>query len=192
MKTQLVNSILNNLKIEKDIFSVGMIEDALEGINAKQYAEFFNELMGDSHEFLKPLDRVSKVAKHFKSAEADTLFKDTHLRAKETYTRFYGVNCSMTTYSQTHRDVVKDDRVFFETMDYKNMEDVHGKVIFTELDMYILKYLGGGEWLMNMKFITNSQEVEKKIENIIKNGITKKYLTPKHEAIANNIKKLLA
>ena len=63
--------------------------------------------------------------------------------------------------------------------------------LLTKQDLYILDELGGGEWVMNIKFITNSKEAIDKIENIIKNAITEKYLAPKHEAIANGVRKML-
>ena len=191
MKTKLVNSIMNNLKIEKDIFSVGMIEDCLDGINPKQYKEFFNMLMGDEHNYLKPLDRVAKVAKHFKGSEAHEKFKDVPTLAKEAYDKFYSVNCSMTTYSQENRDKVLDDRLFFIDMVYSKLLDKNNFKVFTEQNLYILNELGGGEWLMNIRFITNSKDAISKIENIISNAITKKYLTPSGNAIAHNVRKLL-
>jgi len=36
----LVNSITKNLSIDEDMFAVGMIEDAVEGIDPEQYKEF--------------------------------------------------------------------------------------------------------------------------------------------------------
>jgi len=191
MKTQLINSIIDNLKISSDIFSVGMIEDCLEGINPKQYKEFFNALMGDEHDYLKPLDRVAKVSNHFKGAEVDELFKDTQFIAKAFYDKIYSVNASMTTYSQENRDKVPNDREFFGNMDYKILTDKDMFKVFTKKDLYILDELGGGEYIMNIKFITNSNEAISKIEKIIKHAIRLKHLTLKHDVIANSIKKLL-
>lgn len=191
MKTQLVNSILNNLRIEKDMFSVGMIEDAIEGISPKQYKEFFNALMGDEHDYLKPLDRVAKVSKHFKGTEEAELFKDTQDIAKTFYDKIYGVNASMTTYSQEHRDKVPNDREFFENMDYTSLTDKNKFKVFTKKDLYILDELGGGEYIMNIKFITNSSEALTKIEKIIKHAIRLKHLAPKYDAIASSVRKLL-
>lgn len=191
LKTLLVNSVMKNLKIESDMFSVGMIEDAIDGIDSEQYKEFYNMLMGDDHDYLKPLDRVAKVAKHFKHSQADELFKETPTMAKECYERFYTVNAQMTDYSQQHRDAVPNDRDFFVNTKYQELKDKHGADVFSKQDLYILDELGGGEWLMNIKFITNSKEAVDKIERIIKTAITAKYMKPKHEAISHNVRKML-
>ena len=177
---------MSSLKIEQGMFAVGMIEDSLEGIKPSEYKTFFCALMGDEHEYLKPLDRVAKVAERFKASTEDELFKDTYLIAKTFYDKIYAINANMTTYSQENRDKVPNDREFFENMDYANQ--IKG---MTEQDIYILKILGGGEWVMNIKFISNSSEAIAKIEKIIKNAITEKYLGNKHEAIAHNIRKML-
>lgn len=186
LQQQLINSIVSNLGIKEDTFSIGMIEDSLEGVEPQQYKEFFNMLMGDTHEYLKPLDRVAKVAERFKASKKDELFKDTHTMAKTFYDKISTINADMTTYSQANRDAVPNDREFFENFNYA--KDIKG---FTEQDIYVLKELGGGTWVMNIKFISNSSEAIKKIEKIIKTAITAKYLQPKHDAIASNIKGLL-
>ena len=177
---------MSSLKIEQGMFAVGMIEDSLEGIKPSEYKTFFSALMGDEHEYLKPLDRVAKVAERFKASKTDELFKDTHTMAKTFYDKIYAINASMTTYSQENRDKVPNDREFFENMDYANK--VKG---ITKQDLYILDELGGGEWVMNIKFISNSSEAVNKIENIIKNAITLKHLTPKHDAISHKVRGLL-
>ena len=191
IRTQLVNSITKNLRIDEDMFAVGMIEDAVEGINPEQYKEFYNMLMGDDHDYLKPLDRVAKVAKHFKHSKSDELFAEAPTMAKECYERFYTVNAQMTTYSQNNRDAVPNDRDFFVGMDYKELKDRHGAAVFSKRDLYVLDELGGGEWLMNIKFIVNSKEAVSKIESIIKTAIILKHAKPKHEAISHEVREML-
>ena len=190
-KDELIKSIVANLKIEAGMFSLGMIEECIEDIPIEKYQDFFNMLMGDEHDYLKPLDRVAKVAKHFKHSKADELFSGTRDMAKAFYNKIYTVNASMTTYSQENRDKVPNDREFFENMDYSKLKDKDGFSVFTKQDLYILGEIGGGEWVMNIKFISNSDEAVLKIENIIKNAITAKYLSPKHETISHEVRRLL-
>ena len=191
IKTQLINEIMTTLKIEAGMFSTGMIEDAIEGITPDRYSDFFNMLMGDEHSYLKPLDRVAKVAKHFKHSKSYELFAEAPTMAKECYERFYTVNAQMTTYSQNNRDAVPNDRDFFVGMDYKGMTDKHGARVFSKRDLYVLDELGGGEWLMNIKFIVNSKEAVSKIESIIKTAIMLKHAKPKHEAISHEVREML-
>lgn len=182
---------MSNLKIDQGLFATGMIEDSLKDIKPSDYKIFFNALMGDEHSYLKPLDRVAKVAEHFKAHRTDELFQDTPTMAKDAYDKFYAINAQMTTYSQENRDKVPNDREFFNNTDYKNLKDKHGADVFTKQDLYILDELGGGEWLMNIKFITNSKDAVEKIEKIIKSAITAKYMKPKHEAISHEVRKML-
>ena len=191
LKTLLVNSVMKNLKIESDMFSVGMIEDAIDGIGSEQYKEFYNMLMGDDHDYLKPLDRVAKVAKHFKHSHADELFKETPTMAKECYELFRTVNAQITDHIQVNRKYIPHDRIFFENIDYSTLLDKHGAKVFSKQDLYVLDELGGGSWIMDIKFIANEKEAVDKIERIIKTAITAKYMKPKHEAISNNMRKLL-
>lgn len=187
----LIKDIKEKLKIEGGFYIDAEIESYLEEINPIAYLEFFKALSGDEYAYKNAMDRISIVAKRFKGADEDELFKDTQSLAKEVYSKFYSVNCSMTTYSQENRDKVPDDRKFFINMDYSKLLDKNNFRVFNEKDIYILKELGGGEWLMDIRFITNSKDAEVKIEKIIKHGITLKYLTPENEAIASNVRKLL-
>ena len=185
-KDLLIGEIINALKIEDGYFTRGMIQESINDIKDQDYQKFFNLLMGDEHSYLKPLDRVAKVAKHFKGAKADSLLSEAHTMAKTFYDKIYAINNDMTTYSQANRDAVPNDRDFFTNFNYE--KDIKG---FTEQDVYVLKELGGGEWVMNIKFISNSKEAVEKIERIIKSAITAKYLKPKHEAIAHEVRKML-
>ena len=179
------------LGIQEGMFTSQLIRESLEGIKEHDYQSFFNALIGDEHEYLKPLDRVAKVAKHFKHSMSDELFKETPTMAKDCYDKFYAINAQMTTYSQENRDKVPNDREFFNNTDYKMLKDKHGADVFTKQDLYILDELGGGEWLMNIKFITNSKDAVEKIEKIIKSAITAKYMKPKHEAISHEVRRML-
>lgn len=187
----LIKDIKSKLNIDGGSYIDAEIESYLEGILPDDYLQFFKELSGDEYAYKNAMDRISIVASKFKKHEEDSLFSGTQCLAKEVYSRLYAVNSSMTTYSQANRDKVKDDRVFFETMDYKNMVDLNNKNVLTRQDVYILKELGGGEWLMNIKFISNSSEALNKIEKIIKHAIRLKHLAPKHDAIASSVRKLL-
>ena len=76
-KEFLIKEICNVLGIQEGMFTSQLIRESLEGIKEHDYQSFFNALIGDEHEYLKPLDRVAKVAKHFKHSMSDELFKDT-------------------------------------------------------------------------------------------------------------------
>ena len=71
------------------------------------------------------------------------------------------------------------------------MTNLKTAIIYSSIIGSIVNELGGGEWLMNIRFITSSKDAVSKIKNIIKNAITEKYLTPSDNAIAHNVRKLL-
>ena len=142
-KELLIEEVIKSLNIEDGFFVRGMVAESIEHIESKDFQEFFNMLMGDEHSYLKPLDRVAKVAKHFKVARSNELFSGTNDMAKAYYGKFYDVNASMTTYSQENRDLVPDDRKFFEETDYKNLKDKHGAKIFSEQELYVLNEIRG-------------------------------------------------
>lgn len=190
--TLLINEIKAALNIEGGIYIDGMIRESLEGVKEEDYQEFFNSLMGDDHAYLKPLDRVAKVAERFKASTANELFEGTRDMAKAMYDKFYAINATMTTYTQNNRDTIPNDRVFFENFDYKNMKDPKNHLILSKQELYTLNELGGGTWLMNIKFIMNSKEAVDKIESIIKSAITKSFMMKKSDnAIAGNVRKMI-
>lgn len=187
----LIQDIKTKLNIQGGGFIDAEIESYLEGIEPEKYLEFFKALSGDEYSYKNAMDRIAITAKRFKVAKTDELFKETPTMAKECYERFYTVNAQMTTYSQTNRDAIPNDREFFTNTKYSDLVDKHGAKVFSKQDLYILDELGGGEWLMNIKFITNSKEAVDKIERIIKTAITAKYMKPKHEAIDYEVRKML-
>ena len=184
---QLIQDIKTKLNIQGGGFIDAEIESYIEDIKPEQYLEFFKALSGDDYAYKNAMDRIAIVAKSFKTRREDSLFSETPTMAKDCYDKFYHINASMTTYAQENRDKVPNDREFFINMDYSTQ--IKG---MTAQDLYVLDELGGGEWIMDIKFITNSKDAIDKIENIIKNAITSKYLKPKHEAIASNIRKAIA
>lgn len=187
----LVQDIKTKLNIQGGSYIDAEIESYLEGIEPDKYLDFFKALSGDDYEYKNAMDRIAITAKRFKERKEHELFSETPTMAKECYDRFYSINASMTTYSQENRDRVPNDREFFENMDYSKMIDKHGVKVMSKQDLYILDELGGGEWLMNIKFITNSKDAIEKIERIIKTAITAKYMKPKHEAISHEVRRLL-
>ena len=182
----LIKDIKTKLNIDGGGFIDAEIESYLEGIKPEDYLSFFKALSGDEYAYKNAMDRIAIVSSKFKGAERDELFKETHSMAKECYDKIYALNASMTTYSQENRDKVPNDRDFFINIDYSALVDKIGAKVLTKQDLYILDELGGGEWVMNIKFITHSKEAIDKIERIIKSAITAKYLAPKHEAISSN------
>jgi hypothetical protein len=188
---QLIEDIKTKLNIKGGDFINAEIESYIEEIDPSQHLEFFKALSGDEYDYKNAMDRIAITAKRFKASKSDSLFSGTRDMAKDCYSKLYTVNASMTTYTQENRDRVPNDRDFFCNMDYSAMIDKHGVKVFTKQDLYILDELGGGEWLMNIKFITNSNEAVDKIERIIKSAITAKYMKPKHEVINHEVRKML-
>lgn len=66
MKT-LISEIKQKLGIEGGIYIDAEIEDAISHIDRSQYFEFFKSLSGE-YSFLKPMDRIAKVADKYRPA----------------------------------------------------------------------------------------------------------------------------
>jgi hypothetical protein len=177
MLFQLRDDIVRSLGIDGDLFTLALIEEALENIDPMDYQIFFNALHGEEHRFTKPLDRVTKVAKQFKEDRHAALTSGTTTLAKRIYNRLYTIHASLTEYADMH---VKDSKLseFFERIDYKVTK--FDDETLSQQELYVLKELGGGAWLYAMKYEPNSGAVIARIEAIINTAIVKKQQQLEH------------
>ncbi|MBN2895029.1 MAG: hypothetical protein JXK05_03935 [Campylobacterales bacterium] len=184
MRNQLRDNIVRSLGIEADLFSLSMIEEVIATLPQEQYQPFFNALHGDEHAYLKPLDRVAKVAKLFRDAEVAALLSGTGTLAKQIYDRFYGVHTALCDFAREHGK--SDLSAFFKSIDYRATK-FEGEVLSRQ-EIYVLEKLGGGAWLCGIKREINSGVVIERIEAIIHEGIFKKH----HSRLLGGEKKYLA
>lgn len=106
----------------------------------------------------------------------DKLVSNVAKQAKQMYEKFYSECCAMLDYCTKNRTKIASDRKFFLDCDYKNLSRVDGTKTYTKQELYVLETLGGGEWLLNIRFFQNSNEVIQEIERVISQAIKTKYL----------------
>jgi len=186
---QLRNEIVNTLGIGDGMYSLGLVEDAIKGIPPEQFGDFFAALMGDDHQYLKPLDRVVKVSRQFKQMKREDLFANTKQISKEMYDKFYALHSALTSHAEDNRATVSDDMRLFVQINYNTLRAGH--LTLSKQELYVLDELGGGEWLFGIKRYENAGKVIDRIEHVVKTAITAKYLKPKSEVIAGNTMKMI-
>jgi len=171
MLTQLRDNIVRSLGIEGDLFTLSMVEEIIAEIPPEQYQPFFNALHGDEHQFLKPLDRVAKVAKRFKDSHTATLLEGTWTLAKQIYDKFYTIHTSLSEYADMN---VKESKLseFFAKVNYR-VTKFDGETLSRQ-EVYVLEKLGGGAWLHGIKREANSGVVIERIDQIISEAILEK------------------
>jgi hypothetical protein len=62
IRKEFVNSIINTLKIENNVFNNGLVDDLINHIEVNQYRTFYNELFGEDKRYMNGLDRVKEVS----------------------------------------------------------------------------------------------------------------------------------
>ena len=171
---ELIKDIKQKLNIDGGFYIDAEIEESIKHIDKSKYFEFFQALSGN-HEFSKPMDRIANVAKKFQDNKDNLLLAGTKQQAKDMYDKFYAENCSMTSYTQLNRDKVPNDREFFESVKYAELKRKDGTKTYSPQELYVLNELGGGSWLIDIRFLPNTQVAISKIEKIIKTAIITKY-----------------
>ncbi len=165
------DEIIRVLGIDAGLFTMSLIEEAIAEIDPVQYGEFFKALMGDEHAYLKPLDRVVKVARQFVALRKHTALIGTQSLAKQMYDRFYAIHTALSDYAHVH---MKESSLgeFFGRIDYR-VTKFDGFALSAQ-EFYVLKELGGGAWLYRMKEQNNSGVVVAQIAQIIEDAIMQK------------------
>jgi len=190
-----INDVVEQIK-EKLAIKGGSLIDAeiemhLAEVDPKKMLSFFMALSGDEFKYLKSMDRIAVVAKKFQKEKMDGLFAGTLELAKEMYGKFYALQGRMTGFSQANRNLIPSDREFFQNFKYKTALGSDGKQFLSSKELQMLKKLGGGGWLMKMRYFANSKEGVDKIEQIIKNDRVNRYMTSDENAIDHKVQSVL-
>lgn len=191
IREELIKSIMAQLNMVQDAFAIGSIKNKISKVPDEKLEDFYDALFGEEHAYLKPLDRVSKVAKRFDDAKKEDLLSGTRELATNMYNKFLSQNNEMLEYCRRSRAKVPSDREFFINLDYKNLKNVLGENVYTDKELYVLEKMGGGDFLLNITHYITSASVIEKIESIINSVITKKYLTTNANAIENKRTKVM-
>ena len=191
MKDKLIQDIKSKLKIEGSFFVDAELQDYIKDIPQDKYLEFFKALSGNEYQYKNAMDRVAMTAKRFKAEQTDNLLASTGQQAKEMYDKFYYECCKMLDYARENRDKIPNDREFFVNMPYEALKRTDGTNTYTKQELYVLNSLGGGSWLIDIRFATNSKEIVDKIESIIKKAVLTKYSQNNNLQINSNVEKMI-
>ena len=191
MQDKLIQDIKSKLKIDGSFFVDAELQDYIKDIPQDKYLEFFKALSGNEYQYKNAMDRVAMTAKRFKAEQTDSLLASTGMQAKEMYDKFYHECCKMLDYARENREKIPNDREFFVNMPYEALKRTDGTNAYTKQELYVLNALGGGNWLIDIRFATNSKEVIDKIEFIIKKAVLIKYSQNNGLQINSNVRKII-
>lgn len=189
IKDELIDSIKKKLKLEDGFFIDAEIEDYIKDIPEDRCLDFFKALSGDEYNYKNAMDRISIVASKFKAENTKLLLGGTKEQAKAMYDKFYYECCTMLDYTQNNRSTIPNDREWFRSLKYEDLKRKDGTKSYTQQELYVLNELGGGNWLIDIRFADNSQVVIDKIEKIISSAILTKYQGG--TAISSNVRKMI-
>ena len=173
-ESELVKALTRGLKIDNDIFAIETVREATESINEDKYMQFYKDVMKEDT-YGNGMKAILKISEAYKKRDIAVLTQNSRQLAKEMYDKFYAENCVMTDYTQNNREKIANDRLWFESIDYSKLKRSDGTSTYTKQEIYVLNELGGGGWLLDIRFALNSNDVVDKIEKIINTTIVTKY-----------------
>jgi hypothetical protein len=174
MRKSMIEELMLTLKIPQGNFNYSMIEDEISHIPTENLKEFYKQVM-NSESFGNGMKAIIGTAEKFKSERTDNLLAGTREQAKAMYDKFYGQCCAMLDYTQQDRNKTPNDREFFLNMPYDKLKNRDGSMAYTKQELYVLNELGGGSWLIDVRFSVNSTTIVDRIEKIISNAKISKY-----------------
>lgn len=174
-KNEFVKAIVTTLKIEPSVFALGSIEIQIESIKNENLLQLFQYAMA-VEAYGNGLKALAIAVQKLKNEKKEELFSKTRVLAEAMYTKFLDQSCQMFDYVRLNRGLNPNDREFFCGQKYENLKNIKGEKVFTAKELYVLKALGAGEFMMNISYYLSRKDVTDKIENVIKNSIAQKYL----------------
>ena len=182
-KNELIKALIKGLKLDDNIFNYRTVSEEVEKIKESNFMEFYKKVMGENN-YGNGIQVIIKITEQFKkTTKVDLFLKDSKSVAKEMYDKFYSESSAMSSFTTSNRDRYPNDLLFFSTFSYAQAKKVDDSMAYTKKEIYVLRELGGGEWLMNIKLNENSKTVIDKIQRIIIDGIETKY--SKDEILTN-------
>ena len=171
-----IKSLISGLKIEveNNPFEYQAVVDSVENIKEDEFMDFYNECRSEKS-YGDGMASLKVVAERYEKKILSALTGTSRQLAKSMYDKFYAENCAMTDYTQKNRDTITNDRLWFESIDYSKLKRADGTNTYTKQEIYVLKELGGGGWLLDIRFALNANDVVNKIEKIINTAIVTKY-----------------
>ena len=184
-KNEFVKAIVSALKIEPNIFALGAIEAQVQNFKNQELSALFQcaiqvEAYGNG------LKALTIAVQKLQNEKKEELFSKTRLIAEQMYTKFYAQSCQMFEYVRLNRGLNPSDHDFFCGQKFENLKNIKGEKVFTAQELYVLKSLGAGQFLMDISYYLSKKDVIDKIENVIQNGLAQKYLLSNSQKIIEN------
>lgn len=170
---EFVKGLLETLKIPTTAFNIALVKEEIEAIDKADLREFYKAVV-TADTFGNGMKAIINTAKDFKPEEKNIL-DGTEQKAKAMYKKFYAEQSAMITYAQKNRDKISNDRDWFNSIDYSNLKRTDGTLVYTKQEIYVLKELGGGAFLLDLPYKENSNEVIQLIKRTIDKAIVTKY-----------------
>jgi hypothetical protein len=173
--------------------SIALGEKNLEDATLEVYYTILKNMSDES--FMRSVESVAATRKYkglptpaeilkFDTTR-DDIFSGTEKQAKAMYDKFYAECCAMLDYCTANRNQIASDRDFFKSCNYEKLKRVDGTQAYNKQELYVLNALGGGEFLLNIRFEQNISSAVAKIEREIKKAIEIKYFKQSSNAIEN-------
>lgn len=173
-KRELIKSLANRLNLVDDIYAIDTIKEKMELIEDNQCLDFYQSVVC-KNTFGNGLKAFLNTIEEFNSIKIDNLLDGTREQAKAMYDKFYEQCYAMLDYVKKDRNKTPNDREFFINMPYNKLKNRDGSMTYTKQELYVLNEIGGGGWLIDIRFYTNSKTIVDRIEKIISNAKISKY-----------------
>jgi hypothetical protein len=190
LKEQFVTSLMNQLKIEADPFTVSTINKMVSYVEDGDYSDFMMECFNAKNDFKRPLELISITAEKFKARKELVLFKDVEIKAK---TLTQKVNCLFTAIEKkaqslgTSTDyIIKNESITFETVKKKNSDVKY----FLEQEVNALNSIADFQYWLYMYRHAQVHKLEHRLIQQMKDNRTLHYLTKNNSPLLQGKKEV--
>ena len=174
-REEFIKGLIETLKIPATAFNIAIVADEIENISNNNLKYFYKEVVC-VESYGNGMKAIIQTAENYKPVtELSLKLSNSRNEAKNMYDKFYAQQSAMLEYTQINRSKISNDREWFKKIDYAKLKNRDGSQTYSKQELYVLNELGGGEFLLNLRFALNSSHIVAKIKKIIDKAITTKY-----------------
>lgn len=179
-KQEFIKAIMQVLRLEMNIYTMGAIEEIIERLDQKDYVMFIAYLGERQSGYEKPIESIAKGVEEFYDMKMDPLFKAYDTKAREVSTMLYcyvaqhGYGNSIECDFMINKEFTKHDG---------------SNIVFTNEDANIIKNIGGLRKFVIHDYTIDLDAIRESIKSYLLNGIVKPSIT---EKIKNNSEAIAA
>lgn len=169
-KQEFVKAIMQVLRLEANLYTIGAIESIIERLEVKDYTMFIAFLGERASDYEKPIQSIAKGVEEFYTMKIEPMERAFDTKAREVSTMVYAYVGAI-----GHKG--EDDCDFMVGKEFGKHGG--GSLIFTEEDAKLVKSVGGLQKFIIHEYTVDLDVLRKSIKEFLLRDIVKPSITQK-------------